>query len=344
MPPLYSGRTYLLVTLSITLAFGLLLLPGSLLARPHTTVGQAVLFFLNPIILFELLFGLNYVLRYRDGRLQQWLGRQPARASWAGRFLLTITLLSGYAVGRYYLDEWLGTHLDSAPLLVHIIQALLGSIIGFSFLLGIEQAASSRHLTLEIESLKRAQLQARYESLKQQLSPHFLFNSLSTLSGLVHEEPDAAERFIGEMARVYRYLLLHGEQPAVPLRAELAFARSYTYLLHTRFGEGLRLQVEVPDAILDRVLPPLALQLLVENAVKHNTLSYREPLVIRIDFVAPATLRVCNPRRPRLAAEASSGQGLRNLTNRVRLLNQQQLLLEQTAEVFCVLLPLPASA
>lgn len=344
VPVMFSERSYLLIALAISGAFGLIALPTGLLPRSFTNLHEALLLCLNAVLIFQIQFWLHFWLRYHPSRVQHWFSAQPL---WTDRTLragLTVGLVTGYSIGRYYLDSYFHIRLDNSSLLLVLILAQIVAIVGLSFQLGIELVERSRHLTLEVELLKREQLQARFESLKQQLSPHFLFNSLSTLSGLVHEEPDAAEQFIGEMAHVYRYLLQHGEQPAVPLRDELAFARSYTYLLQMRFGEGVRLEGDLPADVLDRQLPPLALQLLVENAVKHNALSHRQPLVIRIEFVAPATLRVCNPRRPRLTAGASNGTGLSNLTNRVRLLNQQKLLIEQTAEEFCVLVPLPPLA
>jgi two-component system LytT family sensor kinase len=341
-PVLYSQRAYLLITLGISGAFGVLLLPTAILARAHTSVGQALLLFFNPAFIFEILFGVNYLLRYRPSKVQRWLSLQPV---WTNRWLriwVSILLLGCYVGWRYYLDRSLGITLDDNSLLVQLLMVVLVTVVGFSFQIGIELTESGRHLTHEIEVLKREQLQARYDSLKQQLSPHFLFNSLSTLSGLIYDEPAAAEQFVEEMAQVYRYLLRHGEQAAVPLREELAFVRSYVYLLQMRFGEGMELKIIIPEHVLDRQLPPLALQLLVENAVKHNTVSVRQPLAITIEFATPDRLRVCNARAPRLTSEASSGTGLRNLTNRIRLLNQQRLLVEQTDYEFCVLLPLPA--
>jgi hypothetical protein len=341
-PVLYSQRAYLLITLGISAAFAVLVLPAAILARPHTSVGQAILLFINPALLFELLFGVNYLLRYRPSKVQRWLSFQTVWTDRWLRILLATLVLALYVVGRHYLDKALNIKVDSSSLLIQLLTVVLATAVGFSFQIGIELTESGRHLTQEIEVLKREQLQARYDSLKQQLSPHFLFNSLSTLSGLIYDEPAAAEQFVEEMAQVYRYLLRHGEQAAVPLREELAFVRSYVYLLQMRFGEGMELKINIPAQVLDRQVPPLALQLLVENAVKHNTVSVRQPLAITIDFASPDRLRVCNARAPRLTSEASSGTGLRNLTNRIRLLNQQRLLIEQTDHEFCVLLPLPA--
>jgi len=341
VPVMFSERAYLLIALAISVVFGLIALPTGVLPRNYATGGEALLLCLNAILIFQVQFWLHYLLRYRPSRLQRWLAQQPFRTNWLLRALLTMLLVTFYSIGRYFLDDYLHIRLEHTSLGLILVLAQVVAVVGLACQLGIELVERSRYLTLEIEALKREQLQARYESLKQQLSPHFLFNSLSTLGGLIQEEPEAAGQFVEEMAQVYRYLLKHGERTAVPLRDELSFVRSYTYLLQMRFGEGMALHIDLPEAVLGRQLPPLALQLLVENAVKHNTVSYHKPLILHIDFVAPALLRVRNARHPRLAPAASSGTGLSNLTNRIRLLNQQKLLIEQTAAEFCVLVPLP---
>ncbi|RZK24076.1 MAG: hypothetical protein EOO56_02775 [Hymenobacter sp.] len=341
-PVMFSRRGYLLVSLAISVCFGLLILPASILQRAHTTAGEALLLFLNPILLFQVQFALNYLLRYAHNPVQRWLSHYSARTNLLLRLLLTGLVVSLYGVGRHYLDSHLGLRLDTNPLDAVLAWSQVATAVGFSFQIAIELVENSRYLSLENELLKREQLQARYESLKQQLSPHFLFNSLSTLGELIYDEPAAAALFVEEMAQVYRYLLRHSDQSAVPLRDEIGFLRSYTYLLQMRFGEGIKLEIDLPAGIQDRAVPPLALQLLLENAVKHNTVSRRQPLLVRVDFVAPATLRVRNTRFPRLVPEPTSGIGLSNLTKRVRLLNQQKLLVEQTDREFLVYLPLPA--
>ena len=339
---MFSRRTYLKITLAISLCFGLVLLPGGLLQRSHTTQQQAILLLLNPILAFGQVFALNYLLRYSRNPLQRWLSRQPPRTNWRVRLVLNLLGSSCYFVGRYYLDKALGFQLDNNPPIALLGVVVIVTIVGISFQVAIEMVENSRRLTLENEALKREQLVARYESLKQQLSPHFLFNSLTTLSDLVYDEPAAAARFVEEMAQVYRYLLQYGELAAVPLRTEISFLRSYYYLLQMRFGEGLALIIDLPADIQEQLVPPLALQLLLENAVKHNKVSRHQPLVVRVDFVPPATIRVHNSRSPLLVPEPSSGIGLSNLTNRVLLLTQQPLLIEQTITDFSVYLPLPA--
>jgi len=122
-------------------------------------------------------------------------------------------------------------------------------------------------------------------ALQAQISPHFLFNSLNSLSSLIADEPEKAERFVDEMSSVYRYLLGSNEGELTTLRAELAFLRSYYHLLKTRYGRGIELDVAVSEARQHDLLPPLTLQLLVENAVKHNVVAAETPLSTSIGIV-----------------------------------------------------------
>ncbi|MFD2719649.1 sensor histidine kinase [Hymenobacter monticola] len=341
-PVMFSRQTYRRITLGISVAFALLVLPAAAVQRQHTTIWELLLLFINAVLYFQVQFWVNYLLRYVNNPVQRWLSNQPLWVDRLLRAVIIAIMFTLYIVARNYVDSFLGINMETTSLRIRVILSQILTAVGLSFQLAIELVESGRYLTIENESLKREQLQARYESLKQQLSPHFLFNSLSTLGELIYDEPAAAALFVEEMAQVYRYLLRYGEQMAVPLRDEVSFLRSYFYLLQMRFGDGIKLEMDLPAEVLDRQVPPLALQLLMENAVKHNTVSRRQPLLVRVDFVAPATLRVRNTRVPRLVPEPSSGIGLSNLTNRVRMLNQQSLLVEQTDDEFSVYIPLPA--
>ncbi|RZK98089.1 MAG: hypothetical protein EOO62_27020, partial [Hymenobacter sp.] len=161
-PVLYSQRAYLLITLGISAAFAVLVLPTSILARPHTSVGQALLLFINSALLFELLFGVNYLLRYRPSKGQRLLSLQTVWADRWLRILLTILVLGLYVWGRHHLDKALHIRLNDTSLLVELLTVVLATAVGFSFQIGIELTESGRHLTQEIEVLKREQLQARY--------------------------------------------------------------------------------------------------------------------------------------------------------------------------------------
>jgi LytS/YehU family sensor histidine kinase len=187
------------------------------------------------------------------------------------------------------------------------------------------------------------------------VSPHFLFNSFNSLSSLIADEPEKAEQFVNEMARVYRYLL-QTTGPGAPageadelatLERELAFIESYFHLLKTRHGPGLHLTVAVADEYRQHRLPPLALQLLVENAVKHNVILPHRPLHIDIATTAHGALRVRNnlqQKATRAGRFESTQIGLANIRNRYQLLAQAEPLIESDSLYFTVTLPLLAQS
>ncbi|AQG79403.1 sensor histidine kinase [Spirosoma montaniterrae] len=203
-----------------------------------------------------------------------------------------------------------------------------------------------RTTTLEAERLRRESAEAQLQALRSQLDPHFLFNNLNTLLNVVEETPEQAADFVTNLSMVYRAVLQQQEQPLVTLAQELRLAQSYLYLLEKRFGKGFHADIDVPDAWHDRKLPPLTLQLLLENAVKHNSFTASKPLHIQIESTEPDRLTVRNNRQPKpangvhLTDLEPSGIGLKNIDNRYRLLGQQRPLVHKTETEFSVQLPL----
>jgi hypothetical protein len=213
-----------------------------------------------------------------------------------------------------------------------------------SFLLGW-RAALLRNERLEKEMALAAKemAQAEVAALRQQLDPHFLFNTLSALTALVKEEPELAVNFIGQLAQVYRYVLHVRQCELVPLNEELAFAQAYVFLQRIRHGDALHIALppagEVPTQF---AVPPLCLQLLLENALKHNVASVRQPLHVHVRLdVGAKCLTVHNPLRPRrLRPGESLGIGLPNLRARYAHLTAEPVVVTHTAAAFCVRLPL----
>ena len=201
-----------------------------------------------------------------------------------------------------------------------------------------------REAAVRAERLEKETAVARLDSLRRQVDPHFLFNSLNALTSLVEEnDPARAVRFIRQLSQVYRYVLDSSNQELVPLAAEVAFAESYLYLQKTRLGEALAVELDLPPAALaPYYVPPLALQLLLENVIKHNTAFQANPLHLRVSLDAAAqTLTVRNTLRPRrLAPGESSGQGLKNLAARYAFLTDKPLAMREEVGEFVVSLPL----
>ncbi|MBN8822812.1 MULTISPECIES: sensor histidine kinase [unclassified Spirosoma] len=193
---------------------------------------------------------------------------------------------------------------------------------------------------IETEQLKKANLQRKFESLKSQINPHFLFNSLNTLSSLVEEDAEKAELFVEEMSSVYRYLLRSNEAQLVPLSAEMQFARSYFHLLRTRYGDNIRLEHTVDSRFDGHLLPPLTLQLLLENAVKHNSILPEQPLHICIETHPDARLVIRNNIQRRSGRVVSHQVGLSNIATQYRLLGEGDINVQDDDRFFTVTLPL----
>ncbi len=191
----------------------------------------------------------------------------------------------------------------------------------------------------EAEELKKANLQSQFESLKNQVSPHFLFNSLNTLSSLIEEDPDTAIRFVNQLSKVYRYLLQSNEKELTPLEEELSFVESYIFLLKTRFGEGINLKVDLQEDQQSSLIPPLTLQILIENAVKHNVVSSSSPLNILVKSMPENELCVVNNKQKKTINVASTGLGLANISAKYRLLNKPAIRIEDGYSEFTVTIP-----
>lgn len=192
---------------------------------------------------------------------------------------------------------------------------------------------------LEAAQLKSEKLSSQYQSLKDQLNPHFLFNSLNVLTNLVYEDADKSAEFIQRLSKIYRYVLEVQNEDLVPLEKELEFARNYLDLQKVRFGESLQFSIDVISSRGEN-LPPLSLQLLLENAIKHNVASIADPLHISIEKKKDE-LWITNSFQPKLTQEIeSTGVGLDNIKQRYSILCNRNIHIDQTEEFFQVILPL----
>lgn len=189
------------------------------------------------------------------------------------------------------------------------------------------------------EALQRELTQIRFEMLRSQINPHFMFNSLNVLSGLIEKDVKKAQEFIDEFSQIYRYVLETIEQPAASLEQELDFMRSYLFLQQMRYGEDLTWSVNLPAGLLRLMLPPLSLQVVLENAIKHNIVNHTKPLHISITF-EEQVLVVKNRIQPRISYVASTGLGLKNLTRRYTLISDRAPLFRVEDDYYIAMLPL----
>lgn len=193
---------------------------------------------------------------------------------------------------------------------------------------------------LRNERGKKHLAQFQYDKLKLQINPHFLFNSLNILDFLVQEqETERASAFIRKLAECYRYMLKTEEEPLVPLSEEIAFAEKYTALLQERFTSGFSVQYDIPQQMRSRFILPCALQLLIENATKHNIVSPDRPLTVRVR-VENDLIIVSNNLQPRLSTHASTGMGLKNIRRQYEDLANRSIRIVQTDTDYIVELPL----
>jgi two-component system LytT family sensor kinase len=192
----------------------------------------------------------------------------------------------------------------------------------------------------EKETLEQMTIQQEFETLKSQVNPHFLFNCFNTLSSLIAEDTRQAESFLNELSKVYRYLLRNNQDSLSTLQTEVRFIESYYKLLRTRHGEAVQMQIEIDKRYDQYLLPSLTLQLLVENAVKHNVLSKNKPLVIDIFTTTGNKLVVSNNLQLRSKKAPSNRVGLENIRHKYELLSQPGFQVLDEATSFSVVLPL----
>ncbi|MFN3873912.1 MAG: sensor histidine kinase [Ignavibacterium sp.] len=203
-----------------------------------------------------------------------------------------------------------------------INNSLITSVINLIIITGIEAIVwfkRNQDTLVKAEKLERENSQIRFETLKSQLNPHFLFNSLNVLSSLIKKDSDKAQNFVDEFSSVYRYTLDVIEKPVVELREEIDFAKSFLFLQKIRFDNAVDMEINVDASKLNYLVPPLAVQTLLENVFKHNKASEDNPLKIKI-YNDDDTLVIVNNLQPKIKGADSKGVGLSNLNKRYELL------------------------
>jgi len=193
---------------------------------------------------------------------------------------------------------------------------------------------------LEIQSLKIENLQRQFDALKNQVSPHFLFNSLSSLKTLIYESPEVAQQYLDHLSLVLRYTLQANENRLVSLSDELQFVESYFFLIKLRFTKNISMVQSISKELLEHKVPPLALQILMENAVRHNEISKRNPLEISMATTQNHTLVVSNTINKKFSPEPGAGVGLVNLSHQYRILGDQDISIRKEDQKFIVEIPL----
>jgi sensor histidine kinase YesM len=253
-------------------------------------------------------------------------------------FILTCAILGYDAIlSNIHPDnEFLDLEKNQRNLLL-LVRAFIFNVIIYFVIYYIATLKEKQKKSLEVEQLKQAQLQANISTLKEQLSPHFLFNTLNTLSLLTNEEP--VKEYIDKLANIYRYTLKHQSNNVTTLKQELEFVESYLYIIKTRLENAIEIHIKIDETLLSSKIPPLTLQLLVENAIKHNIASSSQPLEIQLYNSDNEFIVVENNFQPKLSVPVSTETGLNNIRNRYQLLFEKDIEIEQANEKFIVKLP-----
>lgn len=345
--PLNYNNKYILLIVIVSLAVGFLIHFPELVSLTDRFEQQTlfpnmtpvdVLFevgytFLSLLVLFVIntfLFGFNH----------------PAThiTRWKVLLSFVLTWILSKALGEFFV--YLHQHFN-VPAIDTMVHHYLHPVRDFIISLIVTGTCYISHLMrqhqtvlLQNEKLAAENIQNQYQALKNQLNPHMLFNSLNTLQSLVRENTEKAQDYIRELSRVLRYTLQENETHTVNLREEMAFVEAYVFLMKMRYEENLVFEITVDDQLMNYHLPPLSIQLLVENAVKHNEISNRNPLKISIRTNGESSLCIENNLQPRRSSAPGMGIGLANLSKRYRLIFQKEIQITEADGMFSVCIPL----
>ncbi len=258
------------------------------------------------------------------------------RRNYPVHFITTVIVTGVMSIGPY---QSVGIPCTEALL----IKSIIGTIILMSVIVGFYETAfymNALNLSVkEREKLKRQNVESQLEILKSQVQPHFLFNSLNTLASIIPEEPEVAVQYVQNLSKVYRYILEIKDKKLIPVYEEMKCVHAYLFMLETRFGENLHCNVDLENIEDNHFIVPLSIQMLVENAVKHNVISTKRPLMISITSES-GMLKVCNNLQLKDQQVISTGTGLENISNRYEITAQKKVLIHEDDETFSVQIPL----
>lgn len=293
----------------------------------------------------------TFPIAFANGWLNDFLDRKYSWTQDTRRRLLwgivaTLSVNVGVVFGRNYIDFIGFQHQNPAEFLTGkmgvynflvLAVALFVSVILHARGFFLEWKLSAKRQVREQKIIAKS-ASAQFQSLKNQLDPHFLFNSLNVLDALIEENPRQAQHFTQGMSKVYRYVLEQKDKELVPVAEELDFARTYAELLKTRFEDSVTFSFEVSPSVLPQFVVPLSLQLLLENAIKHNHATAEQPLHIRV-YAAGSQLIVENNLQARAQVAERAGIGLANIVQRYALLTKDSVIIEESDQYFRIKLP-----
>ena len=303
-----------------------------------------ITFLLSCLYSFGLGFGNGYINVLLD-RKWDWLEQTNLRVYYG--ILVTVLYTVPAVLGINYIifvviqNMPLGSFFSERMIWVHLFYIILSLGVSTfmqarSFMVKWKQASK---FEITQQKIIAGTANAKFESLKNQIDPHFLFNSLNVLSSLIEENPDNAQRFTTSLSKIYRYVLEQKDKELVSVDDELSFAKTYMNLLKMRFENSLFYELPTTAINPDAKVVPLSLQLLLENTVKHNVVSEQKPLHIRI-FIDGDYLAIQNDFQKKEVLQDRQGVGLTNIVNRYAIITNRKVLVEQNEETFTVKIPI----
>jgi hypothetical protein len=235
----------------------------------------------------------------------------------------------------YFFDVHFPPSLQEIGYLLYFLLSVVLNLIYF----GTHYFFHWKKELVNLANMQREQAMVKYDALRNQLNPHFLFNALTSLNSLIFDNQQLASDFLQQLSKVYRYVLQHKEKQTVSLSTELDFVDSYTFLLKTRFGSGIEVNSNLNEQAKEKHIVPATLQILIENAVKHNIISSANPLIISITE-CDSYLLLKNNVNKKAQVETSNKQGLENLKSLYRYLIDKPIDIVETNEIFTIKIPL----
>jgi hypothetical protein len=297
--------------------------------------------FLDNFIYISCIWNLNILLMALVESKLNWEHQLKYKIILSASIAVLLPLTLNY-LNNNYLHVWINgapCAINSRENIIFLIIAIAITLLVNSIFVAIELFNFWKKSVVEKEEIKRERISSEFETLKNQVSPHFLFNSLNTLTSLIDEDQKIATDFVMKLSNVYRYVLVQRDKELVTLKEELDFVRSYIFLNKIRFGDNLHVNILLDSVHEKKFIATLALQILVENAIKHNIISKDKPLTIDIGVEGDCVFVKNNLQRKTIITD-SSHVGLANIKSRYHYFTEKEVIIHDGPIYFCVYLPL----
>jgi len=316
----------------------------------YSETGNYLVIYENLTQLFSVIVGIN-IVGFSLFFINKWIGKKIFwKKNFALRFItgiianFTFSILFILSLSLIYIHLFLGTNLEAInqnyPDIISRVVILSFFFVFIYVIIDFSIFSYNQYSVVQLESIKliTQQIELQYEALKTQLSPHYLFNSLNTISSLIYKSPNLTEQFIRKLAATYKYILQSNDSKLICLSDELDFINDYKFLLGVRFGSAIQIQFDIENKYLSFLVPPLSLQILIENAVKHNVFDDDDKLIIDVKTHG-GILEIQNNILEKPANSTSFNIGLTNIKNRFAFFTDSRIKVERNNN-FTVQIPL----